>query len=150
DFAAPLGADAVGIFGSDRPSGEFDASALSPDARTLYDQFAERFAAEQPQAAESPGPSLETPGAVDGADDEDEGGESGVEEGVWGFSAAWALFHDLLPAAAAGGPLSADAIASAARSVDLPAGSLPNGGGLHFSSDGSTLGQNERAIGLIQ
>ncbi len=41
------------------------------------------------------------------------------------------------------------AIAAAARAIDLPAGSLPNGAGLRFSSDPATLGQNVRAAAVI-
>ena len=40
-------------------------------------------------------------------------------------------------------------MAAAARTVDLPQGSLPNGAGLRFSSDPATLGQNERAAAVI-
>jgi branched-chain amino acid transport system substrate-binding protein len=69
-----------------------------------------------------------------------------TEEGLSGFTAAWALFHDVLPAAA---NQSAGAIADAARSLNLPAGSLPNGAGLAFSSDPATLGQNTRAAAVI-
>jgi hypothetical protein len=43
----------------------------------------------------------------------------------------------------------ADAVAAAARAVDLPEGALPNGAGLKFSSDPATLGQNERAAAVI-
>jgi branched-chain amino acid transport system substrate-binding protein len=163
DFARPLGSDAVGIFGSDRPSGAFDPSALSVDARELYDRFSLQFNA-SPAASASPDTSAvegtpssgaitstTRPGPSNGLENhEDEIGESALEEGVSGFSAAWALFHDVLPVAVAGGALTADAIAAAARSVDLPLGSLPNGGGLRFSSEPGTLGQNERAIGVIQ
>ena len=56
----------------------------------------------------------------------------------------------MLPAATEHGALTADTIATAARAVDLPSGSLPSGGGLRFSTDAQSLGQNERAIGLIQ
>ena len=71
------------------------------------------------------------------------------EEGLSGFAAAWALFHDVLPLAARSGPLDAAAIAAAARSTDLPTGALPNGAGLRFSADPATLGQNERAAAVI-
>ncbi len=71
------------------------------------------------------------------------------EEALSGFSAAWALFHEVLPAAAATGSLDATSIAATARAVDLPAGSLPNGAGLRFSSDSATLGQNTRAAAVI-
>jgi branched-chain amino acid transport system substrate-binding protein len=69
-----------------------------------------------------------------------------TEEGLSGFTAAWALFHDVLPAAAG---TDAQAVASAARSMDLPAGSLPNGAGLRFSTEGATLGQNTLAAAVI-
>jgi branched-chain amino acid transport system substrate-binding protein len=69
-----------------------------------------------------------------------------TEEGLSGFTAAWALFHDVLPAASG---TDAQAVAAAARSIDLPTGSLPNGAGLRFSSDGATLGQNTRAAAVI-
>ncbi|MEA2609713.1 MAG: hypothetical protein QOJ75_1956, partial [Chloroflexota bacterium] len=65
------------------------------------------------------------------------------------FSAAWVLFHDVLPAATRSGDLGADGVAAAARSIDLPTGSLPNGAGVRFSADSSTLGQNERAAAVI-
>ena len=72
------------------------------------------------------------------------------EEALAGYSAAWALFQHVLPAAAAkGGALAADAVAGAARAVDLPEGSLPNGAGLRFSTDPGSLGQNERAAAVI-
>ena len=69
-----------------------------------------------------------------------------TEEGLSGFTAAWALFHDVLPAAAG---TDAQAVADVARSLDLPAGSLPNGAGLHFSTDAGTLGQNTLAAAVI-
>jgi ABC-type branched-subunit amino acid transport system substrate-binding protein len=69
-----------------------------------------------------------------------------TEEGISGFTAAWALFHDVLPHATGG---AAEAIAAAARAVDLPEGSLPNGAGLRFSTDPATLGQNLRAAAVI-
>ena len=39
DFGAALGADAVGVFASDRPEYGFNQSALSGAARTLYQRF---------------------------------------------------------------------------------------------------------------
>ena len=87
------------------------------------------------------------------------------EEALAGFSAAWALFRHVLPsapgAAADGsggamgaggggaGAFSAASVAQAARGLDLPDGSLPNGAGLRFSSDPERLGQNERAAAVI-
>jgi branched-chain amino acid transport system substrate-binding protein len=121
DFGEELGADAIGVFASDRPTGGFNPAALQPAARTLYD----RFAAVWGEANGSGQPS---------------------EEGLAGFTAAWALFHDVLPNASA---LDAASIAAAARVVDLPAGSLPNGSGLRFSSDLARLGQNELAAAVV-
>jgi ABC-type branched-subunit amino acid transport system substrate-binding protein len=121
DFGEDLGADAVGVFASDRPTGGFNPGALQPAARTLYDRFAAVWA------------------SADGT-------SQPTEEGLAGFSAAWALFHDVLPGAPTLDPAG---ITSAARAIDLPDGSLPNGSGLHFSSDPARLGQNELAAAVI-
>jgi branched-chain amino acid transport system substrate-binding protein len=123
DFGNALGQAALGIFGSDRPPSGFDPSVLDPTARALYDRFATAWAREA-------------------------GGQP-TEEGLSGFTAAWALFHDVLPAAAAGGHLDAQGIAAAARGVDLPAGSLPNGAGLQFAADPAHLGQTVRAAAVM-
>jgi branched-chain amino acid transport system substrate-binding protein len=121
DFGEELGPDAVGVFASDRPTGGFNPNALAPAARALYERFATAWLA----AGSSGQPS---------------------EEGLAGFSAAWALFHDVLPSAHGFDPAS---IAAAARSMDLPDGSLPNGSGLRFSSDPARLGQNELAAAVV-
>jgi hypothetical protein len=73
------------------------------------------------------------------------------EEALAGFSAGWALFRDVLPSVKASGigAPTAAAVAAAARAVNLPQGSLPNGAGLHFSTDAATLGQNEQAAAVI-
>jgi branched-chain amino acid transport system substrate-binding protein len=70
-----------------------------------------------------------------------------TEEGLAGFTAAWALFHDVLPSAAS--PDDSVSIATAARAVDLPEGSLPNGSGLRFATDPVRLGQNELAAAVV-
>ena len=161
DFAGDLGPDAVGIFASDRPTGGFQPSALDPAARALYGRFAAAWAARGGESHGSGeyGPSGEYGSAAPAASAPEytisgpvEAGSAAAgpsEEGLSGFSAAWALFHDVLPVAARSGPLGANAIAAAARSIDLPTGSLPNGAGLHFSADPATLGQNERATAVI-
>jgi branched-chain amino acid transport system substrate-binding protein len=161
DFAGDLGPDAVGIFASDRPTGGFQPSALDPAARALYGRFAAAWAARGGESHGSGeyGPSGEYGFAAPTASAPEytisgpvEAGSAAAgpsEEGLSGFSAAWALFHDVRPVAARSGPLSANAIAVAARSIDLPTGSLPNGAGLHFSADPATLGQNERATAVI-
>ena len=148
DFATPLGRDVVGIFGSDRPAGGFDPESLSPDAYAVYETFEAGWEASTAAsgASEPPAPtsSWATP-----SDSWELTGNSALEEALSGFTAAWALMHDVLPAASAQGSVDVASIAAAARAIDLPAGSLPNGAGLRFSSDPSTLGQNERAIGMI-
>ena len=155
DFAGDLGADAVGIFASDRPTAGFRPSALSPAARATYARLADAWAsAVGGQSAAQPGDERYPPAAAEG---NDEYGITGpqlaerdtdpTEEGLSGFAAAWALFHDVLPAAS--GNLAPASIAAAARGLDLPNGSLPNGAGLRFSNDAATLGQNQRATAVI-
>jgi len=123
DFGNDLGADAIGVFASDRPPSFFNPAALRSDARAVYDRFASVW---RERAAGDP-----------------------TEEGISGFAAAWALFHDVLPASARLGSVDADTISRAARGIDLPDGALPNGAGLHFSSDPARLGQNERSAAVV-
>lgn len=120
DFGAALGAAAVGVFASDRPEYGFNAGALTGAGRALYQEFA---AAWRQRTGRAPS-----------------------EEGISGFSAAWVLFADALRGAAR---LDAPGIAAAARAIDLPEGSLPNGGGVLFSSALAQLGQNVRAAADI-
>jgi len=170
DFAGELGADAIGIFASDRPTAGFQAGALSSEAGAAY----ARFAADWAKAPKDGAATGDQPGG--GYGDDAAGDRYGTseyaihgpaedataeqsEEALAGFSAAWALFRHVLPVAAsttaadAGAgevaTFGASAVAAAARTVDLPAGSLPNGAGLRFSSDPATLGQNERAAAVI-
>ncbi len=143
DFAGDLGAAAIGIFASDRPTAGFQSSALSGAARAAYDRFARVWTSPTDGAA----------GSATGAEYAISGpGESpsatATEEALSGFSAAWALFRDVLPATD-GGRLDATSVAAAARQLDLPEGSLPNGAGLRFSASPATLGQNERAAAVI-
>jgi branched-chain amino acid transport system substrate-binding protein len=168
DFAGELGADAVGIFASDRPTAGFQPTALRPDAAATYARFAAAWAA----VARGSGSGANGGGSGSGYDrygagdaeytitgpDADVTSEQN-EEALSGFTAAWALFHDVLPAAATSagagsagaGSAAFDAasVAAAARSIDLPGGSLPNGAGLHFSTDAARLGQNDRAAAVI-
>lgn len=174
DFAGDLGADAIGIFASDRPTAGFRPDALDPAARATYDRFAAAWSAASgggpawtsvpatsagTWSAPSSGPS-EAPASWATPTSGDDGYDligpaesapaSATEEALSGFSAGWALFHDVLPTATpASGGLDAPQVAAAARSVDLPSGSLPNGAGLRFSSDPASLGQNERAAAVI-
>ena len=121
DFGNLLGADAVGVFASDRPTWGFNEDVLSPEAKALYLRFEAVWKAQN-------------------------GGTEPTEEAMAGFTAAWALFHDVLPKAA---HLDSAGINAAARSVDLPSGSLPNGAGLLFAQDSAHLGQNSRAVAVI-
>jgi branched-chain amino acid transport system substrate-binding protein len=152
DFAGDLGADAVGIFASDRPTAGFQPGALGSVARATYDRFAAAWAlavggspaggyGAAPARGDDAEYAITGPLIVERATDP-------TEEGLSGFAAGWALLHEVLPAAAGsfGDPT---AIAAAARSLDLPAGTLPNGAGLRFSSDPATIGQNERATAVI-
>ena len=120
DFGDALGPEAVGVFASDRPQANFNPGALDPQGRALYERFAAAWRAQH--------------------------GGYPTEEGIAGFSAAWVLFHDVMPNAAA---LTPNALAAAARALDLPAGSLPNGAGVLFASSPSLLGQNLRAAAVI-
>jgi hypothetical protein len=147
DFAGDLGADAIGIFASDRPTAGFRPDALDAVARTAYDRFAAKWAAvaptfSAPAASSAPEYPLSGPAEAPTA--------AASEEALAGFSAGWALFRDVLPGAIGGsGAPTAGSVAAAARTVDLPQGSLPNGAGLHFSTNAATLGQNERAAAVI-
>ncbi len=150
DFAGELGAAAIGIFASDRPTAGFQPDALTAAARATYDRFAAALGStgigeRSPDEGGGYGYGGDTGYAISGPGES--ASAAATEEALSGFSAAWALFHEVLPAA--GSTFEAAAIASAARAADLPAGSLPNGAGLRFASDPDTLGQNERAAAVI-
>jgi branched-chain amino acid transport system substrate-binding protein len=121
DFGNVLGSAAVGVFASDRPQGDFNPGALDPQARALYNRFAALWKQRTGEAAPT-------------------------EEGIAGFSAAWVLFADVLGRSGDGG---AQSVAATARSLDLPSGSLPNGGGVLFSGAPGQLGQNVRAAAVV-
>jgi branched-chain amino acid transport system substrate-binding protein len=148
DFAGELGADAVGIFASDRPTAGFQPSALGAEAAAAYGRFATDWA----KVAVGTGGGGDPPSneygdaeyAIHGPDEDATAEQS--EEALAGFTAGWALFRQVLPVATGLDPAG---VAAAARSIDLPEGSLPNGAGLRFSSDPARLGQNERAAAVI-
>lgn len=121
DFGNVLGSAAVGVFASDRPQGDFNPGALDPQARALYNRFSALWKQRTGEAAPT-------------------------EEGIAGFSAAWVLFADVLGRSEDGG---AQSIAATARSLDLPSGTLPNGGGVLFSTAPGQLGQNVRAAAVV-
>jgi branched-chain amino acid transport system substrate-binding protein len=121
-FGETLGADAVGVYASDKPSAtSIDPAGLRPSAAALLSRadaaFQSRWGTDMSPAA------------------------------LAGFSAAWGLFHDVLPRAASFAP--AD-VAAAASAVDLPKGSLPNGSGLRFGAPGTaSAGDNLAAASVI-
>jgi branched-chain amino acid transport system substrate-binding protein len=120
DFGLELGSAAIGVFASDRPTQGFNPAVLTPDARATYEQFSRAWTHIT--------------------------GTAPTEEGLAGFTAAWALFHDVLLHAT---HLDAGSIALAARGLDIPRGGLPNGAGIQFSTDPAMLGQNTRAAAVI-
>jgi branched-chain amino acid transport system substrate-binding protein len=159
DFAGELGADAIGIFASDRPTAGFQSSALDPAAAATYARFATAWAA---VAARAGGSGDGTGGGYGGGGyggggygedeeytihgpDQDATAEES-EEALAGFTAGWALFHHVLPRAMG---FDAASVAAAARSIELPEGALPNGAGLRFSTDPARLGQNELAAAVM-
>ena len=67
---------------------------------------------------------------------------------VAGFVGGWVLFHEVLDRMS--GEISPDAIRRTAYAVQLPAGSMINGGGVDFAPDGSyDAGQNRRAPAVV-
>jgi branched-chain amino acid transport system substrate-binding protein len=121
-FGAELGADAVGLFASDKPDTHgINPAGLAPGARALL----ERADAAYRKA----------------------NGHSMSAAALAGFSGAWALFRHVLPDAASMEP--AD-VAAAARKVRVPAGGLPNGSGIQFAPPGGAdAGANLRAASVI-
>src|SRR5256714_2552824 len=120
DFGAMLGADAIGVFASDRPPQGFNPQALTDTGRAIYSRFANAYRREF--------------------------GSDPTEESLAGFSSAWALFHYVMSRAH---DLGASGMAAAARALDLPAGTLANGAGVQFASSADAMGQNTRAASVI-
>lgn len=122
EFGARLGRDAVGLFASDKP----DAGALNPDgllpgARSLLNRASLTY--------------------------EERYGDGMSAAALAGFSAAWALFHEVMPGAST---LTPGGVAAAARGADIPRGGLPNGSGLRFAPSGSPdAGSNLAAASVI-
>jgi branched-chain amino acid transport system substrate-binding protein len=120
DFGAMLGADAIGVFASDRPPQGFNPSALNQAGLAIYTRFATAYRREF--------------------------GSDPTEEALAGFSAAWTLFHYVMPRAR---DLGARGMAAAARSLDLSDGTLANGAGVKFADTAEAMGQNTRAASVI-
>lgn len=155
DFAGELGADAIGIFASDRPTAGFRPTALLPTGAEAYARFATAWARVAAETGGTGDVSVAGGGRYAQADHviygpaEDATAEES-EEALSGFAATWALLRHVLPAAAqSAGGLDAASVAAAARTIDLPEGALPNGAGLRFSSAPESLGQNERAAAVM-
>jgi hypothetical protein len=122
DFGARLGADAVGLFASDKPDGsDIKLAALRPDARRAFRWADARYRARYREPL---------PAAALG-----------------GFANAYALFAQVLPRARRG---TVDAVARAALAVKLPPGALPNGAGLDLVPPGERdAGENRAAASVI-
>ena len=122
EFGEALGADAVGLYASDKPDGHvLDPARLDPDAgeRLAWarETFATRFAHEMTAPA------------------------------LTGFAGAIALLEHVIPAAASTEPR---AIAEAARTIRVPQGALPNGSGLDFPDAGrGVASENLEATSVI-
>lgn len=121
-FGSTLGKDAVGVYASDKPSASsINPAGLRPEARSLLQRANDAYHAKWDEDM--------SPAALAG------------------FSAAWAFFTDVLPAASSLAP--AD-VAAAARAIDLPRGSLPNGSGLRFGAPNTpNAGDNVAAASVI-
>src|SRR5262249_24590935 len=122
EFGDMLGPTAVGTFATDKPDGDaLNERGLTPDGRALLHRAQAAFRERWHEDMSAPS--------------------------LAGFSAAWALFHDVMPDASA---TDAGSIARAALGVRLPMGSLPNGSGLEFSGPGTRQpGSNLRALSVI-
>jgi branched-chain amino acid transport system substrate-binding protein len=122
EFGRELGTDAVGLFASDKPDAwSLNPKGLSAPAAALLRDANERYEDRYHTYMDAPA--------------------------LAGFSAAWALFHDVMPSASALTPAS---VGAAALRTRLPQGSLPNGSGLAFAAAGTPdAGANVRALGVI-
>jgi branched-chain amino acid transport system substrate-binding protein len=109
-FGDLLGADAVGLYASDKPGPTINIRALTPAAASLLGtvrrDYYDRYAV-QPSAA-----------------------------ALAGFVSGWVLFHEVLPRV---DQLNADALARVARGLDLPEGSEITGAGVRFAASGQNL-----------
>lgn len=122
EFGERLGVDALGLFASDKPdAGSLNPEGLTPNARSLLARAEARYRKAYGEPMDAPA--------------------------LAGFSAAWALFRAVMPAADA---LSPEAVSAAALAADLPPGELPNGSGLSFAGPGTEdAGANLRAASVI-
>jgi branched-chain amino acid transport system substrate-binding protein len=121
-FGQALGRDAVGLFASDKPDSEaIDVSGLLPVARRLLDRARAAYRAAYLEEMTAPA--------------------------LAGFSAAWALFHEVMPQAE---EMTPQAVGETALRTRIAPGGLPNGSGLELAPSGSAdAGANLRASSVI-
>ncbi|MGH2785666.1 MAG: ABC transporter substrate-binding protein [Actinomycetota bacterium] len=120
EMAKLLGPKITGIFVSDKPM-DISPTALTSEGQALAEELRSRYLHRFAGAPEA--------------------------AAYMGFSGAWALLAHALPNARSLAP--AD-IAAAARAIDVPNGSLPNGAGIRFApADSAEAGQNLRAFGVV-
>jgi branched-chain amino acid transport system substrate-binding protein len=120
EMADLLGPKIDGIFVSDKPM-DPSPTALTAEGNALAEELRSRYLHRYAGAPEA--------------------------AAYMGFSGAWALLAHALPNARSMSP--AD-IAAAARAIDIPDGSLPNGAGIRFAVQGTAeAGQNLRAFGVV-
>jgi branched-chain amino acid transport system substrate-binding protein len=109
-FGDLLGADAVGLYASDKPGAAINTRALSPEAASLFATVRRDY---YMKYAVQPSPTA-----------------------LAGFVSGWVLFHNVLPRVA---DVDVDSVAAAARLIDLPDGSEINGAGVRFAASGQNL-----------
>ena len=121
-FGKALDEAAVGLYASDKPDGDvLNPARLSPDGAAAL-VWARMTFAERFQ-------------------------EPMTAAALTGFSATFALLKYVLPNAPS---LKPTAISAAARAVNVPLGTLPNGSGLRFALQGNAnAGDNVRAASVI-
>jgi hypothetical protein len=121
-FGAALGADAVGLFASDKPdAAHVRAAALRPEGRAALEWVAPRYQSQFHEDMSAPALS--------------------------GFSGALGVLGHVLPVAKSA---KAAAVRQATETVRLPEGSLPNGSGLEFAPVGAVdAGDNRGASSVI-
>ena len=121
-FGAELGAEAVGLFASDKPdAAHVNPAALEAEGRAGLDWVNARYQRQWHEPMSAPALS--------------------------GFSSAYALLVHVLPAAMT---TTVDAVAAAAVATKLPDGSLANGGGLDIAAPPAPdAGENRRAASVI-
>jgi branched-chain amino acid transport system substrate-binding protein len=121
-FGRALGADAVGVFASDKPdAADVKPQALQPAARRQLEWVAARYQQVYHEAMGAPALS--------------------------GFTGAIAVLGHLLPAAGGTDPAK---VRTATTRVNVPAGGLPNGSGLSLAPPGGPdAGDNRGATSVI-